>query len=112
MSSHKKKDWKEYPFLTEKGLEVIRMYSTPHTAVGMGMYASYKNFGEDFWRIGYESKTLKGRVLGAKDKVTKEEIEEQLIEDLKLFSQLRVFALGFVFLKSFPAQCLHWVANG
>jgi len=51
------------------------------------MYASYKNFGEDFWRIGYESKTLKGRVLGAKDKVTKEEIEEQLIEDLKIFSQ-------------------------
>ena len=87
MSSHKKNDWKDYPFLTEKGLEIIRMYSTPHTAIGMGMYASYKNFGEDFWRIGYESKTLKGRVLGAKDKVTKEEIEEQLIEDLKLFSQ-------------------------
>lgn len=87
MSSHKKKDWKEYPFLTEKGLEVIRMYSTPHTAVGMGMYAAYKNFGESFWRIGYESKTLKGRAIGARDKVLKEEIEEQLIEDLKIFSQ-------------------------
>ena len=75
------------PFLTEKGLEVIRMYSTPHTAVGMGMYAAYKNFGESIWRIGYESKTLKGRAIGARDKVLQEEIEEQLIEDLKIFSQ-------------------------
>ena len=51
------------------------------------MYASYKNFGESIWRIGYESKTLKGRAIGARDKVLREEIEEQLIEDLKIFSQ-------------------------
>ncbi len=63
------------------------MYSTPHTAIGMGMYASYKNFGESFWRVGYESKTLKGRVIGARDKISLEEIEDQLIEDLKVFSQ-------------------------
>ena len=89
MSSHRKKpqDWKEYPFLTEKGLKLIRMYNTPHTAIGMGMFASYKNFGENFWRIGYESKTLKGRVLGSREKVTREEIEEQLVEDLKIFSK-------------------------
>ena len=63
------------------------MYSTPHTAIGMGMYASYKNFGESFWRVGYESKTLRGRVIGARDKISLEEIEDQLIEDLKVFSQ-------------------------
>tara|TARA_R100001510_G_C7634584_1_gene192944 strand:+ start:443 stop:1186 length:744 start_codon:yes stop_codon:yes gene_type:complete len=86
LSSHKE-DWKEYPFLNKKGLKIIRMYSTPHTAIGMGMYAAYKNFGEDFWRIGYESKTLKGRAIGARDKVSSDEIEQQLIEDLKVFSQ-------------------------
>ena len=63
------------------------MYSTPHTAIGMGMFASYKNFGENIWRIGYESKTLKGRILGARDKASEEEIVEQLTEDLKIFSK-------------------------
>ena len=54
----------------------------------MGRYASYKDYGEDIWRIGYGSKKLGKRWLGANDVATEEEINQQLIEDLKEFSDL------------------------
>ena len=92
LSSHKKQKlrtrWKEYPFLTRKGINLIKTHSLPRTHIGMGRYASYKEYGEDIWRIGYGSKKLEKRWLSATDKATEEEIDIQLEEDLKEFSDL------------------------
>lgn len=79
-------DLSDAPFLTEKGIEIIKRYTTPRTDIGMGRYAAYKDYGESIWRIGYGSKKLKNRWIGAYDKATKKEIDAQLIEDLKEFS--------------------------
>ena len=92
LTSHKKTEikqkWKEHPFLTRKGIELIKSYYPARTHIGMGRYAAYKDYGEDIWRIGYGSKKLGKRWLGANDVATEEEIEQQLIEDLKEFSDL------------------------
>ena len=92
LSSHKKKKvqtrWKEHPFLTRKGINLIKAHSVPRTCIGMGRYASYKDYGESIWRIGYGSKKLGKRWLNSIDKATKEEIDLQLEEDLKEFSDL------------------------
>lgn len=85
-SRKQKLDLSDYPFLTERGIELIRRYTAPRTDIGMGRYASYKDYGEDIWRIGYGSKKLGKRWVGAMEKASKEEIETQLIEDLKEFS--------------------------
>ena len=79
---------KEYPFLTQKGVEIIRKYTTPRTYIGMGRYSSYKDYGENIWRIGYGSKKLGKRWVGAFDKASQQQIEDQFIEDLKEFSEL------------------------
>ena len=60
----------------------------PRTNIGMGRYASYKEYGVDIWRIGYGSKKLGKRWLSSTDKATEEEIDLQLEEDLKEFSDL------------------------
>ena len=90
LSSHKKNKvrtrWKEHPFLTRKGINLIKAHSLPRTHIGMGRYASYKDYGESIWRIGYGSKKLGKRWLNSVDKATKEEIDLQLEEDLKEFS--------------------------
>ena len=92
MTSHKKEKvkqtWKQHPFLTWKGIELIKSYYPARTHIGMGRYAAYKDYGEDIWRIGYGSKKLGKRWLGANDVATEEEIDQQLIEDLKEFSDL------------------------
>ncbi len=92
LSSHKKKKvqdkWKEHPFLTRKGIDLIKKHSLPRTFIGMGRYASYKDYGEDIWRIGYGSKKLGKRWVSSSDKATKEEIDLQIEEDLKEFSDL------------------------
>ena len=92
LSSHKKQKlrirWKEHPFLTRKGINLIKTHSMPRTNIGMGRYASYKEYGEDIWRIGYGSKKLGKRWLSSTDKATEEEIDFQLEEDLKDFSDL------------------------
>jgi len=92
LTSHKKEvvkqKWKEHPFLTSKGIGLIKSYSPARTYVGMGRYAAYKDYGEDIWRIGYGSKKLGKRWLGANDIATEEEIDQQLIEELKEFSDL------------------------
>jgi len=92
LSSHKKKKvktrWKEHPFLTRKGINLIKTHSLPRTYIGMGRYAAYKDYGEDIWRIGYGSKKLGKHWLSATDKATEEEIDIQLEEDLKEFSDL------------------------
>ena len=92
LSSHKNQKlrtrWKDHPFLTRKGINLIKTHSMPRTNIGMGRYASYKEYGEDIWRIGYGSKKLGKRWLSSTDKATEEEIDLQLEEDLKDFSDL------------------------
>ncbi len=91
MSSHKKRPrerWREHPFLSRKGINLIKRYQAPRIDLGMGRYAAYKDYGEDIWRIGYGSKKLGKRWLCADDKATEDEINEQLEEDLKEFSDV------------------------
>jgi GH24 family phage-related lysozyme (muramidase) len=78
----------EYPFLTQKGYEIIKKHTTPRTYIGMGRYASYKEYGEEIWRIGYGSKKLGRRWVGAFEKADQKQVDEQLFEDLKEFSSL------------------------
>ncbi len=91
MSSHKKnkqEHWKDHPFLTRKGINLIKRYNAPRIDIGMGRYATYKDYGEDIWRIGYGSKKLNNRWLSSTDKATEEEIDQQFEEDLKEFADL------------------------
>ncbi len=91
LMSRKKKQEDElqnHPFLTERGIELIRRYTAPRTDVGMGRFASYKDYGEDIWRIGYGSKKLGKRWVSWHEKATRKQIETQLVEDLKAFSDL------------------------
>ena len=81
MSSRKKQRvWKEHPFLTEKGIQLIKQYTPPRTAIGMGRFASYREYGEKFWRVGYGSQQVFGRAVSMHDKLYTNEIEEQLEE--------------------------------
>lgn len=91
MSSHKKKPrerWREHPFLTRKGIDLIKRFTNPRTDIGLGRYATYKDYGEDIWRIGYGSKKLNKRWLNSADKATEAEIDIQFEEDMKEFSDL------------------------
>ena len=104
MTSHKKrkvkeKKWKKHPFLNEKGIELIKRFNPARTNLGMGRYAPYKDYGEDLWRIGYGSKKLGKSYLRSDDIATEEEIDVQLEEDLKVFSDLvsqYVFVLSLI----------------
>jgi GH24 family phage-related lysozyme (muramidase) len=87
-------DWNKYPFLTQKGIDIIKKYSLPRIYIGMGRYSSYKNYGEDIWRIGYDSKKIGKHWVGAFDKASKEQIDAQLVTDLKEFSS---YAAQYVF---------------
>lgn len=86
LSRKKQLDLSEFPFLTQKGIQIIKSYTTPRTYIGLGRYAAYKDYGEDIWRIGYGSKKLNKRWVGAHDKADEKEINLQLVEDLKEFS--------------------------
>ena len=87
MKSHKKQSWKDYPFLTDIGIELIKLHDTPRTYIGMGRFASYKDYGEANWRIGYDSLKLGKRRVAYNEKAERAEIEKQLVEDLKEFSK-------------------------
>jgi GH24 family phage-related lysozyme (muramidase) len=76
----------EHPFLTDKGYEIIKKHTTPRTYIGMGRYSSYKEYGEDIWRIGYGSKKIGRHWVGGFEKATQEQVDAQLLEDLKEFS--------------------------
>lgn len=76
-----------YPLLTKRGIELIKKHSAPRTCIGENRFASYKEYGEDFWRIGYGSKKLGKRTVNAREKTDREQVEKQLVEDLKLFSK-------------------------
>ena len=90
MASRKKKtdDWAEYPFLTQLGIDIIKNYSSAKTYLGFGRFASYKDYGEDVWRIGYGSTKLGKRWVSRYEKALTEQVDAQLIEDLKEFSNL------------------------
>ena len=76
----------KYPFFSEKGFRLTKKYTSARTYVGLNTYASYKNFGEDIWKIGYGSEKLNGHYLNSRDKATQEDIDKQFYEDLKEFS--------------------------
>ena len=80
-------DWSEYPLLTPKGVELIKRHTQPRTNLGMGRFGSYKEYGEDIWRIGYGSKKINKHWVGYHEVATQKQIEEQLIEDLKEFTK-------------------------
>ena len=80
-------DWSDYPFLTAKGVELIKYYTTPRTLLGSGLYGSYKDSFENVWKIGYGSLKIKRRWVRYNEVATKKEIDLQLVEDLKEFSQ-------------------------
>ena len=48
------------------------------TLMGSGRFASYKDYGESIWRIGYGSMELFGKVVTHRTRATEEDIEEQL----------------------------------
>lgn len=77
---------KDYPFLTAAGVELIKRYTVPRTQVGPGRYMSYKEYGEDIWRIGYGSKKIGPRWVNRNEVITQDQIDAQLVEDLKEFS--------------------------
>lgn len=92
LSSRKKKekadDWSRYPFLTQLGIDLIARYSPARTFLGFGQFASYKEEGEDIWRIGYGSTKINKHWVGYREKATQMEVFAQLVIDLKEFSNL------------------------
>ena len=54
--------------------------------MGSGRFASYKDYGESIWRIGYGSMEIHGKVVTSKTRATQEEIDEQLKIDLETLS--------------------------
>ena len=88
LTSRKQKveDWSEYPLLTQKGIDLIKWYFPPRVCLTPGRYGSYKDYGESTWRIGYGSKKLGKHTVSRTEIATQEEVDKQLIEDLKAFS--------------------------
>lgn len=90
-SSRKKQDdltndWSDYPFLTAKGVELIKYYTTPRILLGSGLYGSYRDSFEKVWKIGYGSLKINRHWVKNTETATKKEIDTQLVEDLKEFS--------------------------
>ena len=76
----------KYSFFTEKGFQLTKKYTIPRTSLGLDQYASYKNFGEDTWKIGYGSEIINEHTLSPTDRASQDEIDKQFYEDLKVFS--------------------------
>ena len=90
MKSHKgskSSSWEGFPFLTQRGINLIKAYTQPRTNIGMGRFGAYKEYGESIWRVGYGSSKLGERPVSGNDRITQEEAYEQLVGDLKEFSQ-------------------------
>ena len=54
--------------------------------MGSGRFASYKDYGESIWRIGYGSMEIHGKVVTHRTRATGKEIDEQLNMDLQMLS--------------------------
>jgi len=79
-------DWSDYPLLTQKGIDLIKLYSVPRVCLTPGRYGSYRDYGESIWRIGYGSKNLGKYIVNRSEVATQEQIDKQFVEDLKVFS--------------------------
>lgn len=75
------------PFLNQDGINIIQRYATPRIYLGYGRFGSYKNKGEEFYKIGYDSTHINKRAVNFFTKSTIEEINKQLVEDLKVFAK-------------------------
>ena len=73
-------------YANKYAFKIISYYASARTYTGSGLYASYKDRGEFIWRIGFNSKEIRGRVISGHTKATKEEIETQLQLDLETLS--------------------------
>ena len=67
----------KYPFFSEKAFNFIKKYTPARTYVGLDRYASYQDFGEKTWKIGYGSEKINGHYLNSRDKATQEEVDKQ-----------------------------------
>ena len=54
--------------------------------MGSGRFASYKDYGESIWRIGYGSMEIHGKVVTHRTRATEKEVDEQLNMDLQMLS--------------------------
>ena len=73
------------PFLSDTAVKLIQYYTPARTHCGFGRFAAYKTeHGE--WCIGYGSKRIGKRWVGAFTRATLKEIEEQLVRDLEEFA--------------------------
>jgi len=75
-------------FYTDYAFELVRRYTPCRIHVGFEEYTSYKATKEDGpWLIGYGSKKIGRQTVTPFTKVTRREIDEQLKEDLEVFSE-------------------------
>lgn len=73
------------PFLSDTAVKLIQTYTPARTHCGFDRFAAYKTeHGE--WCIGYGSKRIGKRWVGAFTRATLKEIEEQLVRDLEEFA--------------------------
>ena len=72
----------KYSFFSEKGYKLTKSFTTARTFLGLDKYASYKDFGEESWKIGYGIKEIQGHALTSKYKATQKEIDKQFFLDL------------------------------
>ena len=82
----KAEDWSYYPLLTQKGIDLIKWYFPPRICLNPGRYGSYRDYGENIWRIGYGSKKIGKHTVSRYEVATEAQVNKQLIEDLKVFS--------------------------
>ena len=78
----------KYSFFTEKGFQLTKKYTIPRTSLGLGQFASYKNFGEDTWKIGYGSEIINNHTLSPTDRASQDEIDKQFYEDPVSYTHL------------------------
>ena len=53
----------KYPFFSEKGYKLTKTFTPARTYLGLGIYGTYKDFGEESWKIGYGSLEINGHFL-------------------------------------------------
>ena len=81
-------------YLNEHSLRIIKHYNLARTLMGSGRFASYKDYGESIWRIGYGSMEIHGKVVTPKTRATQKEIDEQLKKKAAVISY--AFSNGFI----------------
>ena len=85
-SKHHKPLEINHPFLNVETVNLVKQYTPARTHLGFGRFAAYKDYGEFIWRIGYGSTKMGKRFVHAGDKASEAQILEQLVVDLKEFT--------------------------